>query len=119
MHFRQEIGKWGENLACQYLENNNYHMIERNFFCRRGEIDIIVSDKQKKEIIFVEVKTRSNFRYGNPIEAVNRKKQKHIKQVAQYYLYINQLNEVAIRFDVIEVYIKKEGYTMNHIKQII
>ena len=44
MYFRQEIGRWGENLACKYLEKNNYKIIDRNFLCRQGEIDIIAKD---------------------------------------------------------------------------
>lgn len=119
MYFKQEIGRWGEKLACQYLEENNYKIIERNFMCRQGEMDIIAKDVPKKEIVFIEVKTRSNLKYGNPSEAVNKAKQSHIKQVARYYLYKNQINNIAIRFDVIEVYMKEKNYTINHIKQIL
>lgn len=118
MYFRKEIGRWGENLACQYLEKNNYRIIERNFLCRQGEIDIIAEDIQKKEIVFLEVKTRSNLKYGNPAEAVNKLKQKHIKQVAKYYIYKKQLNNIAIRIDIIEVYILEQNCKINHIKQI-
>lgn len=78
MYFRQEIGKWGEKLAYQYLEKNNYKVIERNFLCGQGEIDIIAKDITKKELVFFEVKTRSNFKYGNPADAVNEQKQKHM-----------------------------------------
>ena len=119
MYFRREIGIWGENLACQYLEKNNYKIIKRNFFCREGEIDIIAKDVNKKELVFFEVKTRSNFTYGNPIDAVNKNKQKHIKRVIKYYIYKNHLENTAIRIDVIEIYIKKEGYQINHVKQVI
>ena len=107
MYFRREIGIWGENLACKYLEANNYKIIERNFLCRQGEIDII------------EVKTRSNFTYGNPIESVNKNKQKHMKMAIKYYIYKNHMEKLPVRIDVIEVYIKKEGCKINHIKQII
>ena len=119
MYFRQEIGKWGENLACKYLEKNNYEIIERNFLCHQGEIDIIAKDRNQREIIFIEVKTRSNLKYGNPAEAVNKEKQRHIKQVAEYYIYKNNLTCLAIRVDVIEVYIQKQNCRINHIKQIL
>lgn len=119
MYFRQEIGRWGEKLACKYLEENNYKVIEKNFLCRQGEVDIIAKDIIKKEIVFVEVKTRSNLKYGNPAEAVNKQKQKHIKQVVRYYIYRNHINNIAIRIDVIEVYIQKQNYKINHIKQIV
>lgn len=118
MHFRQEIGKWGENLACQYLEKNNYKVIERNFLCRQGEIDIIAKDIAKRELVFIEVKTRSNLKYGNPAEAVNMEKQKHMVKAIKYYIYKNQIKDVPIRIDVLEVYIV-QNCKINHIKQII
>lgn len=118
MYFREQIGRWGENLACKYLEENQYKVLERNFLCRQGEIDIVAKDMEKQEIVFVEVKTRSNFKYGNPIDAVNKQKQKHIKRVAKYYIYKKHISHVAVRIDVIEIYIKKCSCEINHIKQI-
>lgn len=118
MYFRQEIGRWGENLTCQYLEKNNYKIIERNFLCRQGEIDIIAKDIIQKELVFIEVKTRSNFKYGNPAEAVNPEKQKHMIKAIQYYIYKNHIKNIPIRIDVIEVYIVQQC-KINHIKQIM
>lgn len=118
MYFRQEIGRWGEKLACEYLEENNYKVIERNFLCRQGEIDIIAKDLLKKELVFIEVKTRSNLRYGNPSEAVNRGKQKHMVGAIQYYIHKNHIKNIPIRVDVIEVYIVQKC-KINHIKQIL
>ena len=117
MYKNQEIGKIGENLATKYLEKCGYKIIFRNFKCKQGEIDIIAQYKQ--EIIFVEVKTRTNFNYGSPVDAVTHIKQKHIKKAIQYYLYKNNLYNVFIRVDIIEVYIKNHKYNINHIKQII
>lgn len=119
MYFRREIGKWGENLASEYLENNNYEIIDRNFSCQQGEVDIIAKDRKKEELVFIEVKTRSNLKYGNPADSVNFQKQKHIKQVIQYYIYKNQIYHIAIRLDLIEIYIQKTNYKINHIKQIL
>lgn len=119
MYFRQEIGKWGENLACKYLEENNYKIIERNFLCRQGEIDIIAKDIVKKELVFVEVKTRSNLKYGNPIDAVDKQKREHMVQAIQYYMYKNGIKNVSIRVDVIEIYIQEQNCKVNHIKQVI
>jgi len=118
MYFREQIGKWGENLACKYLEKNQYKVVERNFSCRQGEIDIIAKDIGKQELVFIEVKTRSNLKYGNPIEAVNKQKQKHIKRVAKYYIYKKHISHIAVRIDVIEIYIKEQNYKIRHIKQI-
>lgn len=117
MYQRHETGKIGEDLVTKYLEQNGYKIIERNFECRQGEIDIIAQDK--KEIVFIEVKTRSNKNYGKPKEAVDRNKKKHIYKTLEFYVYINHLENEAIRIDVIEVYKKQEKYIIHHIKNAI
>lgn len=106
MYFKQEIGKWGEKLACRYLEENHYEIVKRNFLCNQGEIDIVAKDKEKQELVFIEVKTRSNLRYGNPAEAVTEQKQRHMKQAIKYYIYLNHIKDMAIRVDAIEVFIR-------------
>ena len=119
MYFRRKIGIFGENVACKYLLENNYKIVERNFFCRQGEIDIIAIDIIKNELVFIEVKTRCNYNYGNPIESVDLKKQKHIKQVIKYYIYKNRIENTTIRIDIIEIYIKKQSIKINHVKQVL
>ena len=104
MCIKQEIGRKGEDIACKYLEENDYIIFERNFTCRQGEIDIIAKDKVTQEIVLIEVKTRQNRLFGTPAEAVVKKKQKHILQVGKYYLYQRHLENSLIRLDVIEVY---------------
>ena len=79
-----------------------------------GEIDIIAKDKN--EIVFVEVKTRTSFKYGMPSEAINYNKRKHIYRVARYYILKNDLENDAIRFDVIEVIVGNKFY-IHHIKE--
>lgn len=116
MYFKQRIGKLGEDLAYQYLQKNNYKIIERNFTCRQGEIDIVAKDNRKKELVLIEVKTRTNFKYGNPCEAVNKQKKKHIYYAGQYYIYKNRIKNIPIRLDVIEIYIKNGTYHLNHIR---
>lgn len=118
MYNKQLIGKIGEDLACEFLRNNNYIVIERNFRCRQGEIDIIATDTNSKELVFVEIKTRTNLKYGQAAEAVNTAKRKHIDMCIKYYIYINKIKNVPIRIDVIEVYLKKEKIEINHIKQV-
>ena len=90
MYFKQRIGKLGEDLACKYLNENNYIIISRNFTCRQGEIDIVAKDNIKKELVLIEVKTRSNFKYGRPCEAINKEKKKHIYEASKYYIYKNK-----------------------------
>ena len=117
MYLRHEIGKIGEKIATDYLEEQGYIIVERNFVARQGEIDIIAKDKN--EFIFIEVKTRTNLLYGKPIEAVDNKKQKNLIRTVKYYLYSKHLENRFVRIDVIEVYLNGKQYKVNHIKQII
>lgn len=118
MYKRQILGKEGEDFATRYLEHKGYIIIEKNFRCKLGEIDIIALEKNEKyrEIVFIEVKTREDISYGDPIEAVNESKQKHIIRAAKYYIYKHNLENEYIRFDVIEI-IKVNGkYNISQIK---
>ena len=117
MYRAQEVGKFGENNAVEYLKQKGYKILERNFSCRRGEIDIIALDKQ--EIVFIEIKARVNNKYGLPSEAVTKKKLEHIYKTAEYYLYIRNLEKENTRIDVIEVYIQNNKVLINHLKQVI
>lgn len=117
MYIRHEIGKIGENIACKYLQSIGYKIIEKNFESRQGEIDIIAIDKN--EIVFIEVKTRTSKRYGTPIEAVNKNKQKHLMKTIKYYIYVKHLENKFIRIDVIEIFLSKNKYKLNHVKQIV
>lgn len=117
MYLRHEIGKLGEDLAIKYLKEKGYEIIERNFRCKQGEIDIIA--KAKEEYVFIEVKTRTNQMYGNPVDAVNNTKKKHIYSATEYYIYKNKLENQFIRIDVLQIYIKEKRAFINHIKQAI
>ena len=117
MDAKQELGKIGEEYATQYLIEKGYQIIQRNFQCRQGEIDIIA--KEGKEYVFIEVKTRQNLHYGMPAEAVTPVKEKHIWNASKYYIYSHKLENKFIRFDVIEVYKRKNQFYINHIKQVM
>ena len=117
MYENQRKGKIGENLVCQYLKKRNYLILERNFRSYKGEIDVIAWDTKQKELVFIEVKTRSNLKYGNPAEAVTKNKKHHILEVAKYYCYKNKMTEIPIRLDIIEVYLNNSNYKINHIKK--
>ena len=118
MYYNQLIGEIGEKLACEFLKEKGYILIERNFRCRQGEIDIIAKDLSKNELVFIEVKTRLNFNFGRPAQSVNYVKQKHILNVSKYYLYKNSIQNTFIRFDIFEVFVKNSEFQINHIKQI-
>lgn len=117
MDNRKDTGNIGEDIVAKYLEEKGYKIIERNFRCKLGEIDIIAQDKE--EIVFIEVKTRKILSYGNPADSVNQPKQKHIYKASEYYLLINNKLDDFTRIDVIEVYLNNAGYKINHIKKAI
>lgn len=98
------------------MQKCGYKIIERNYRCRQGEIDIIAKDKN--ELVFIEVKTRSNLCFGRPREAVDNYKQNHIYKTTKYYLHKNKLENSYIRFDVIEIYLRKDKYKLSHLKNV-
>ena len=99
---KRKIGKFYEDKAIEFLENNNYKIIDRNFFTNIGEIDIIA--KNDDYLVFIEVKFRSSNEYGLGYEAVNKHKQNIIMKVAQIYLYKNKISfDSKIRFDVLSI----------------
>lgn len=103
------LGREGEELAARYLETEGYEIIETNFNCGFGEIDIIA--KKENELAFVEVKTRTQTFFGMPVDSVNVPKQRHIYKTAEYYIYKTNAYNCEISFDVIEVY-KYENQTI-------
>ena len=97
----KKIGQLGENLAVEFLKKRGYAILERNFSCALGEIDLIA--RQNGTIVFVEVKSRSSTLFGLPQEAVNFEKRRKISQVALLYINKNNLSGVGMRFDVISI----------------
>jgi len=92
------VGLKGEMAAIDFLRQNNYQILEHNWRFRRYEIDIIATDGIS--IIFVEVKTRSSDRWGNPEDAVSGIKIKRIVEAADFYVKDNNIDQ-PVRFDVI------------------
>lgn len=101
------FGAFGESLAVEYLSEKGYKVLERNFSCRIGEVDIIAM--QEDTVAFIEVKTRSSERFGLPSEAVSLTKQNRIVKTALYYMQRNKLLDYMCRFDVIEVIVDPEN----------
>jgi len=102
MRNNRATGKTYEDEAVKYLESKGFAIIQRNFWCKIGEIDIIA--QKDGYIIFIEVKYRKNKTKGEPWEAVNYKKQQKIKNVARYYLMLHHYQEnTPCRFDVVTI----------------
>lgn len=113
----RRFGIIGEKIAQDYLRDKGYEILKTNFYTKRGEIDIIA--KKDNYIIFIEVKTRTNMKYGTPAMAVNSIKKKHIKFVAKIYMFLNKIREQDVRFDVIEVLIMNGKCKINHLEGIM
>jgi len=99
---RINLGKKGENISVEFLKGQGYKIMERNYRCSLGEIDIVAKDKNV--LCFVEVKTRKTERYGLPEEAINWHKQRKLTKVALTYLKEKKIYKQDLRFDVVSVY---------------
>lgn len=95
-----------EKVAKNYLISNGYEILEVNFNCRFGEIDIIAT--KDRRLHFIEVKGRVNTDYGYPRESVTIPKQRRIIMAANYYFMIKGSDDVPCQFDVIEIIIEKK-----------
>ncbi len=98
---RQSLGRLGERLATGALEQRGYRILEQNFRCRSGEIDLVAEEGQ--DLVFVEVKTRRGTARGLPKEAVNSRKARKLQEVAFCYLDLHDLPECSWRIDVVAV----------------
>ena len=96
-----ELGIWGEKEAAKFLKKRKYKIIEQNYRCKLGEVDIIA--KQGAYLVFVEVKTRASSRYDLPMEAVDEQKQRKLMMLALYYQKCKGLLDMPIRFDVVQI----------------
>lgn len=111
---RISLGKSGEELAVAYLVKLGYRILARNYRQKSGEIDIICLDGT--DHVFIEVKTRQTVRYGHPLEAVTRHKQRQISRTALDYMARHDLLEAPVRFDVIAVTSAQGEPRITHIK---
>ena len=94
-------GAWGEALAAEYLRKKRYTLVAAGYHCKFGEIDLIV--RNRKFLVFVEVKTRKSAQFARALEYVDRRKQDRLRITASMYLSQNP-TELQPRFDVIEIY---------------
>jgi len=99
-------GNLGEDLAVRYLQKHGYKILDRNFHCRFGEIDIIAQDGQT--LVFVEVKTRWSKKFGEPQEAVTFRKLKSIIKTGQYFKLLHPKLPEDLRIDVVAIDIESK-----------
>lgn len=105
---KRELGQQYEEKACEYMQKQGFRVLERNFQCRQGEIDII--GEQDGYLVFAEVKYRMTQIAGMAEEAVTYAKQKRICRTADYYRYMHKIgDDRPIRYDVIAIWGNKEA----------
>ena len=110
---RIQTGKRGEDIAAAYLKNRGYRIIERNYKCLFGEIDIVAKDGDT--VVFVEVKSRKSEKFGDPQGAVGREKQKKISRISLKYLEEKHLYPCDARFDVVAIKIINRLLNEGHV----
>lgn len=98
---KHALGRAGETIAANFLKQQGLAVLERNWRCPRGELDIIASDGD--QVIFCEVKTRSGVDYGAPIDAVDARKVARLKELAREWLRAREVTGCRVRFDIVSV----------------
>ncbi len=108
-----ELGKKGEQLAVEFLEQKGYHIIERNYRFDKAEVDIIA--QRKDTLAIIEVKTRSSIDFGNPQDFVKPKQIKNLVKAVDEYVTVNNL-DVEVRFDIIAIVKNKNQFDIEHLE---
>jgi putative endonuclease len=98
---RKDTGALGEKLARDFLKKKGYHILETNYRCPRGEIDIIA--RQKDCLVFIEVRTKTSLAFGTPEESITYTKMKHLESTAHYYRQSHAQLPASWRIDVIAI----------------
>ena len=111
----KQFGDEGEEIAADYLVEKGYEIIERNYRYGKGEIDIIAKDPDNGDMVFIEVKSKKNLEFDDPVYSVTKNKMRQLKRMAELYLYDKEIDEVDCRFDVITVLLRgKEKPIIEH-----
>jgi putative endonuclease len=115
MRAKDLLGREGEQAAVDYLTGQGFRILDRNWRCAEGEIDIVAADKRC--LVVCEVKTRSGTRYGTPLEAVGRAKRARLRRLAAQWLNAHGIRFGEIRIDVIGLLRQGHGgFTIEHVR---
>ncbi|MCI0507690.1 MAG: YraN family protein [Gammaproteobacteria bacterium] len=110
------LGQRAEDAALRFLQSRGMHLIERNYRCKLGEIDLIM--QQNQELVFVEVRYRSGIRFGDGAESVNFRKQQKIIRCAEYFLqHHRQYTLIPCRIDVVSVTMQQKSMGKKSVEQ--
>jgi len=117
VHAKDVLGRDGEQAAVNYLESCGFRILDRNWRCADGEIDIVAVDRHT--FVVCEVKTRSGTRYGTPLEAVGRAKRSRLRKLAARWLTAHGVRFDQIRIDVVGLlYEGTGGFTIEHLRGV-
>lgn len=109
------MGRRGEKIALTFLKKRGYHILDTNFRCRLGELDIVA--EENGQIVFIEVKTRQSFDFGLPEDSLNYPKRQRLSRLALFYLTRYNLQKYPCRFDVVAILLdQKKIKNINLIK---
>lgn len=114
---RQLLGRYGEDRACDYLQALGYNILERNWRCRIGEIDIIARDNDR--FVFVEVKTRSADGFGHPFESITETKAARLRRLVAAWCESREVSGIKVRLDAVSVLIRAGRVNIEHLKQVL
>ena len=117
MNARNELGRLGEQRAAEYLERAGLRLLDRNWRCGEGELDIVAADGAT--LVVCEVKTRSDGRYGGPVEAVGPRKYRRLRRLAVRWLIAHEVFYAEIRIDIIGVLRTGPGeFSIEHVRGV-
>ncbi|NLM36504.1 MAG: YraN family protein [Firmicutes bacterium] len=109
---RRRLGNYGEYIARQLLEEQGYRILHQKYYTRYGELDLIA--KAGKQIVFIEVKTRSGKTYGGGLEAITKRKRIRMVRAALYYLQQHSYQDLPCRFDIIALDLDRQGNLLGY-----
>lgn len=113
------IGQLGEDKAVEYLVGLGWRILERNWSCRDGELDIVAYDPQAQTLVFLEVKCRSGLGFGDPLEAITWRKRQKLRQLCYLWLTEHRLYAPKLRLDGIGVLLRAgESPIVTHVRGI-
>jgi putative endonuclease len=113
MDGRPELGRRGEDLAESVFRRLGFDIVQRNYRCQHGEIDLIA--RRGRILVFCEVKTRRSDTWGTPAEAVGFRKQSRLRRLAAVWLADHAVGRVQVRFDVVSVIVRPDRSEVTHI----
>jgi len=117
MRQKDILGRLGEQLAAEYLEKAGFRILDRNYRCPGGEIDIVAADRRM--LVACEVKTRSDVRYGTPVEAVTSKKLRRLRRLAVHWVLAHGLTFDGLRVDIVGVLRSSSGdFSIEHVRGV-